>query len=122
MPKSGYKNKRTGEWVDTESLALAPSQARTADGNGPTFELGRRTTLQLDLEVTAVSGTNPSLSVAVQTSHDGSSWREHGAFTQKVAAGSQRFSLAGLDRYVRVAWGILGTTPSFTFSVSADAL
>lgn len=116
----GY-HKQNGEYADTEDVTLAASTARTATGQGSALELGDRGTVRLLLDCTAASGTNPTLVVAIQTSHDGSTWRELGAFTQLTASGSQRISLGGCDRFVRAAWGIGGTDPSFTFSVSGES-
>jgi hypothetical protein len=73
------------------------------------------------LTCTDHSGTTPSLLVFVETSSDGTTWRELGAFTALFAAGSQRASFPGADRFVRARWALGGTDPSFTFSVSGEA-
>lgn len=117
----GY-NKQNGGWADTEELTPAASSARIASDSGAGIEMGDRGTVRLLLDVTAASGTLPTLGVAIQTSHDGSTWRELGAFTGLTTTGSQRISLGGLDRYVRAVWTIGGTNPSFTFSVSGEAV
>jgi hypothetical protein len=117
----GY-NMQDGRWADTDALTLAASAARTADDASTGVELGDRTTVRLLLDVTAASGTTPSLGVSIQTSHDGSTWREIGAFTALTTTGSQRISLGALDRYVRVVWTLGGTDPSFTFSISGEAV
>lgn len=113
--------KQNGEFADTESVSLHPSAARTATSTGSSIELGDRGTLRLLLDVTAASGTTPTLDVTVQTSHDGSTWRSLGTFTQATAISSERKSFSGCDRFVRVSYTIGGTTPSFTFSVSGEA-
>lgn len=117
----GY-NKQTGEWADIDDVTLAASAARTSSANGSAVELGDRGTLRLLLDVTAATGTTPTLDAAVETSFDGVTWRSLGAFTQKTATGTERKSFAGADRFVRVTWTIGGTTPSFTFSVSGEAV
>ena len=74
------------------------------------------------VDVTAASGTLPSLSVDVETSYDGSAWRTLGGFTAKAGTGSERLSFSGCDRFVRCAYTISGTLPEFTFSVSGEAV
>jgi phage gp36-like protein len=103
-------------------VTLASSAARTASGAGASVDLGIKSGLTLDLLVSAASGTSPTLAVSIETSKDGSTWRTLGSFTQATAAGPQSKAFAGADRYVRVAWTIGGTTPSFTFSLSGLAL
>ncbi|MCA1696557.1 MAG: hypothetical protein LC749_18555 [Actinobacteria bacterium] len=72
------------------------------------------------LDVTAASGTSPTLTVNVQTSDDNTTWRTVVSFTAVTAApANQHVSQGSLDRYLRFSWVIGGTTPSFTFSVGA---
>lgn len=111
-----------GRSADTLALSLHDSAARTATGTGSSYELGDRGVLRLLLDVTAASGTSPTLDVAVETSYDGSTWRSVAAFAQKTAAGTERKSFSGCDRFVRITYTIGGTTPSFTFSVSGEAV
>lgn len=117
----GYE-KANGEWADTEDVELASSAARTATGDGSSVEVGDRGVVRLLLDVTAASGTSPTLDVTVETSFDGTTWRQAGTFTQQTAVGTERKSFSGLDRFVRVTWTIGGTTPSFTFEVSGEAV
>lgn len=113
--------KQDGRWADSEELTLAASAARTTSANGSAFEPGDRSALRLLLDCTAASGTSPSLLVLIETSQDGTTWREIGAFTALTAVGSQRASFPGADRFVRARWVLGGTSPSFTFSVSGEA-
>lgn len=107
--------------LNTRDLTLAASAARTATGNGSTVEPGDRGVARLRLNVTAASGTTPTLNVTIQTSHDGTTWRTAGTFTQATATGEQRAAF-NIDRFVRASWAIAGTTPSFTFTVTGDAV
>ena len=87
--------------------------------------MGDRDTLRLLLTVSAASGTTPTLDVIVETSDDPSfatNVRTMMTFTQKTAAGSQRLSAGGADRFVRGKATIGGTTPSFTFSLVGEAV
>lgn len=116
----GYATK-SGRWANTVDLPLAASAARTATGTGSAVEPGDRGVARLFLNVTAASGTSPTLNVTIQTSNDGSTWRSAGTFTQATAVSSQRATF-NIDRYVRATWTIAGTTPSFTFSITGEAV
>lgn len=106
-----------------ESVVLAGSAARTASGSGSPYVMGARSTLRLTLAVTAASGTTPSATVTVETSGDGgTTWYSVGTFAAKTTTGTERKSFSGLDRLARVSWAITGTTPSFTFSVTGEAV
>jgi hypothetical protein len=111
-----------GRHADTLPVTLHESAARTATGSGSALELGDRGTLRLILTVSAASGTTPTLDVTVETSFDGSTWRSAGTFAQRTSAASERKSFPGCDRFVRISYTIGGTTPSFTFSVSGEAV
>lgn len=115
----GY-TKANGKWANTEDVNLFAAAARTATANGPTIEVGEKGTACLDLACSAASGTTPTLDVKIQTSKDGTTWRDVASFAQLVAAGSERKSFVGLDRFARGVATIGGTTPSFTFSVSGE--
>lgn len=96
------------------------SATLTATREGETVDL-MRAGLALTLAVTAASGTNPTLDVALQTSHDGATWTTVASFARATGATSERKRFAGLDRYVRVVSTLGGTAPSFTFSVTGEA-
>lgn len=103
-------------------VTLLASAARTVSGSGASVDLGLRTAFALDLVVSAASGTTPTLLVKVETSKDGATWRPLDSFAQVASAGPVTRFFAGADRYVRAVWTIGGTTPSFTFSLSGQAL
>lgn len=115
----GYPTK-SGRWADTRSLVLAASAARTATGTGSAIEIGDKPVARLLLDVTARTGTTPTLDVTIETSFDGATWRSAGTFTQVTATGQQRGNFM-LDRYVRASWTIGGVTPNFTFSIAGEA-
>jgi hypothetical protein len=115
----------TSHLRSTRSLdaTLVASAARTTTGSGSAFEMEDNGTLRLLLNVSAASGTTPTLDVTIETSLDGSTgWTSVGTFTQNTAVSSQRKVFTGLDRYARATWVIGGTTPSFTFSVIGEAV
>lgn len=104
-----------------QSVLVHPSAARTANGNGQAIlDSDRGDTLSLLVAVTAASGTTPTLDLAVEWSHDGSTWapaETPDAFTQITATGSKVKTFTVKAPHYRVVWVIGGTTPSFTFSV-----
>lgn len=122
--------------ADTEAVTALASAARDSSSVGAAVELGaapRRTTVELLLDITAASGTDPTLLVTIETSADGAlGWRavtplgedgEASSFASASAEGSERVVFPGCDRYIRVRWVIGGTNvPSFTFSVSGLAV
>lgn len=113
-----------GRFADAAKATMLPLQTQAATVTGDVFEMGGRTALRLTLNVTAASGTTPTCDVIVETSDDptfATNVRTFLTFAQKTAAGTQRLSGGGADRYVRAKATIGGTTPSFTFSLDGDA-
>ncbi|XXX79163.1 hypothetical protein WMF30_10355 [Sorangium sp. So ce134] len=109
-------------FVSVGNVVLAGAVTRTADGNGATVEIGDQGTLRLRLNVTAASGTSPTLDITLQTSKDGGSWRTLGTFAQATAVGSESKSFSGADRYVRANADLGGTTPSFTYTIDGETV
>lgn len=98
---------------------FAASAARTTSGDSGTqsgFESA--SVLRAQLDVTAASGTTPSVTVLLEDTLDGTNWNTVGTFAAKTATGREVISVATpfTDR-LRAKWTISGTTPSFTFSV-----
>lgn len=113
------------------SVTLAGSATVTGSANGAAVEVGDATTLRLNLIVTAHAGTTPTLDVKVQTCPtSGGTWVETtvlgattGAFPQVTTVnGTTRVVVTGLDRFVRIVSTLGGTTPSYTYSVSGEAV
>lgn len=101
---------------------LKTSGAVTADSQSDSVDLGNRRTLDLFLDVTAASGTDETLDVTVQHSHDNATWVTLGTFTQATGVTSQRKTFGPCMRYVRYDYNIGGTdTPSFTFAITGTA-
>lgn len=111
-------NRAAAGQVDT----LVPSAARTAAGNTGALGAGwgAVSTIRAQLNVTAASGTTPSLTVLLEDSLDGTTWNTIGTFSAKTAAGREVINVtAPFTDTVRVSWTVTGTTPSFTFEVLA---
>lgn len=98
---------------------LAPSAARTASGDSGIFTgYGESSTLRVQLDVTAASGTSPTLNVVIEDSLDGVSWNAVGTFAQRTAVGREVINITTpFASRIRARWTIAGTTPSFTFAV-----
>lgn len=113
------------------AIVVASSAARTSTGSTAALDLLdplvftdglQRGVASLLLEVTAVSGTNPLLTVTIETSPSGTSWEPALAFDVTGAVGFQRRKFGTLERYVRISWAVAGTSsPTFTFLVSGWA-
>jgi len=103
---------------------LLTSAARTATGAGSAvsgFAAARNLVLQL--EVTAASGTTPTLDVIVQDTVDGTNYYTIATFAQKVTTGLEviRLQTAFTDT-LKVSYTIAAVAnPSFTFNVKSFA-
>lgn len=99
---------------------LVASAARTATGNsGALSGWGIASTIRAQLDVTAASGTTPTLDVLIEDTLDGTNWNTVGTFAQKVTTGREVINItAPFSEKIRISWTIAGTTPSFTFAVA----
>lgn len=105
-------------------LTLQASAANTATNSGAATDVGLFRELVVFLNVTAGSGTTPTLNVKIQTSDDGgTTWYDvpSGAFTQATGVTTQILSFTTFGDTVRCVSTIAGTTPSFTYAVKAVA-
>ena len=96
---------------------LAPLAARTTMGNGTSRDNTATTAGGVGyLQVTAVSGTTPSMTAVIQHSVDAVTWVDLITFTAVTASNNAQRSMAPgtVNRHTRVGWTISGTSPSFT--------
>lgn len=103
-------------------IVLQASTAETVSGNSTTIETGEYTQAFVTLNCTAASGTSPTLLVQLQGSDDGgTTWYNipNAAFTQLTAAGTGVLQLTNFPDFIRAAYTLGGTTPSFTFAIKA---
>ncbi len=113
------KQRRINPYLTTVLLA---SGSRTASGEGSSTDLENTRELIVTLDVSAASGTSPTLDVKIQHSPDGVKWSDLGtAFAQKTGVAREVKVFTQYHRYVKVVYTIAGTSPSFTFSVEATA-
>lgn len=106
----------------TKVQALA-SAARTVSGTADIeavpAEYGE---LIVYIDVTAIAGTSPSMTVTYQSSPDGVTFYDNTAGSAITATGRQMIKVPNcIGRYGRLSYAISGTSPSFTFSAVVDA-
>lgn len=98
------------------------SAARTVTG---TADIGATpseyTEAVVYIDVTAVTGTTPTMTTTYQSSPDGVTYFDHTAGAAITVAGRQRIPVPNtIGRFGRLSFAIGGTTPSFTFSVVSE--
>ena len=101
------------------------SAAKTATGNSADLAVGPYTELTVDINITAVSGTTPTIQVFIDRKGvDGiyyAIWQSVSQTAVSVMSTSIGAGCAitqSLGTTVQLRWVITGTTPSFTFSAS----
>lgn len=115
---------RVGQTYEEDEVTILASAARTTSTTSDVYEVGDKGSARLTLDITAVSGTTPSMHVQIETreSYSTGTWRVVDAFLIKTTTGSERRSMSGLDRFVRAVCTLAGTTPSFTFSLTGETV
>ena len=102
------------------SKAILASAARIVTFTSAAFDV-ERGSLKFALDVTAASGSTPTLDIEVEHSSDGGeSWESAGTpddFTQAVAATQEFITVVPRAASYRLNCVIGGSTPSFTFRV-----
>lgn len=102
-------------------IGLHPNAARTGGGSGVVFDVRQLAGLGIIiLDVEGGTGTTPTLAVSVQDSPDGTTgWATLLAFTGMTTFSSlqrRSINLGACRGFIRLAWSIGGTTPSYQFS------
>lgn len=88
------------------------------------IDLSDVSALEIELKVTSVSGTNPSLSVYIEGKFESTGDYKPLAYqTNITTTGIWYFTITQLAfRYVRIRWVVSGTNPSFTFTVTGQTI
>lgn len=102
---------------------VVPSALRSATGNSGYIVTPPGSGLSILVNVTAVTGTTPSMALTVEWTNDGVNFAQADpadTFTAITAVGAKvaRFTQKAVG--YRVVWTLTGTTPNFTFDVTAD--
>ena len=107
----------------TDSAPTYAPTVLTATGQSMTIDVDEYTEGLLFVSTTAVSGTTPSLTFALQTSPDGVLWAPIGpAIVAITAAGTVALPFGATTAggpfgyHMRLAFTLTGTTPSFTIA------
>ncbi len=105
-----------------EAITLLASGARTASGNSSNIDVRYVDSADILINVTAVSGTNPELVVAVKGLDEITGvWKTLVVTDPITAVGQYWLQLEPIRfRVIRVDYTVTGTTPSFTFSVTGQ--
>lgn len=108
--------------LDTAQYTLFASAARTSTVASSSQNVPEDNVVAF-LDVTAASGTTPTLDVDIESLDPVSGkWFVVGSFAQKTTTGTERLSLGVVpDEVLRANATIGGTTPSFTFTTSLIA-
>jgi hypothetical protein len=103
------------------SIRKVADGASTGAGttNSNKINAGGYGTAKAFLNITAASGTSPTLDIKFQDSYDGTNWVDvaSGAFAQKTAANYSSLVLTNVGPYLRAVQTRGGTSPSFTYDL-----
>jgi hypothetical protein len=105
-----------------EPVTVLLSAARTANGDtyATPLAVDYGSVITFFLDVTAVSGTTPTLDLYIDIQDPVSGkWVNQDKFPQVTATGTYALSVYVRSNRYAVRWVLGGTTPSFTFSVGA---
>lgn len=111
--------------ANPQSVTVLSNNARTSSGASGAFETppAKNGKLAVLVSLTASSGTTPTLDVSIEWSNNGSSFYPSDpadAFTQMTGTTPKFKTFDIKASYYRVVYAIAGTTPSFSFGVSAS--
>lgn len=100
------------------------SAARTTTFTSPVFNIEDAIEIDAELNVSASSGTTPTLQLKLQVSQDGTTFVDAWPNTLPNVTGNgvQRASFLAAGTVGRWVATIGGTTPSFTFSIDTQAI
>ena len=96
----------------------------TASGNSSDIDVSPFSVIELELKVTSVSGTAPTLDVYIEGRFDNTGdYKTLASQTGITATGVWYFTINPCAfRYLRVRWVVGGTSPSFTFRVDVQGM
>jgi hypothetical protein len=105
-------------WAFKREQVVSSAVRTTSSDSGTLSGYGPAQSIRAQLNVTAASGTTPTLDVVIEDTLDGTNWNVVGTFAQKTAVGREVINVTALfSDTVRIRWTIGGGTASFTFAV-----
>lgn len=103
-----------------KQLTLFASEEVTETGQTGAIDVSDIDEMSVFLNVSAGSGTNPTLDVVIEDSPDGVKWHTKESFTQATGITTEAKRITNFGKFIRVKRTIGGTdTPTFTFDVKA---
>ena len=110
---------------NASDVYVLASTVETANSNSGNLTVGQFTELAVDVNVSAVSGTSPTLNLYVDRLGADGIWytiytaaQVTAVATVSTTIGNGAVTASGFGNTVRLRWVLGGTTPSFTFSAS----
>jgi hypothetical protein len=108
----------------SKTATLYSAEAVSATGtNTPSMDVRQFKEVTLLINVTAVSGTSPTLDLDLDASNDGATWYKHSDLTQLTAVAKSVAKITGnIANFIRLSSTIGGSsTPIVTLTVIAVA-
>lgn len=113
---------RRRDGFDVDALLTTEDQVITAAGSSAAgIRVGVGAECEVVVDISAASGTTPTLDVTIEGSDTGAFGGEEVAVDrvpQQTAAGQARIAFKSAHEYIRADWVTGGTTPSFTTTIS----
>ena len=112
----------------TSTDTLLESAARTASGASDQYDALAVAAIVVEINVTAVSGTSPTLDVDLEDSFDGTTWNKvadvNAADITAIGVTVKRLNLVDTPATgrLRIKYTVGGTNPSFTFTAKVHAI
>jgi hypothetical protein len=96
----------------------------TSSGNTADIDLSLYSIIEVEVKVTAVGGTTPTLDIYVEGKFEATGDYKVLASVTGITSTGVWFLVINplVFRFIRVRWVVGGTTPSFTFTVAAQAM
>jgi len=96
----------------------------TASGNTADIDVSTISALEIEIKVTSVSGTSPTLDVYIEGKFETTGdYKTLASLPGVTEPGTRFLTIDPLRfRYIRVRWVVGGTSPSFTFTVAGQAM
>jgi hypothetical protein len=91
--------------------------AVTASKNGSSIQVGVGSLFETFIDVTAISGTAPTLDIKFQESNDGTIFTDILSIPQFTTTGKKTAYIKTTKKYVRYVLTITGTSPSIDLTI-----
>jgi hypothetical protein len=108
-----------------DNLGALYSGTVTSSGNSTDISVDNYSSARFWIKVTAVSGTSPTLDVYIDGKYEQTGDYEPLVSKTGITA-TGGYLIGQIDnlvfRYIRIRWVLGGTSPSFTFTVTAQAV